>query len=89
MTWALFFTEHAEKFLARLPRDHVIRIRDALDDLAAGDNPFRSVKRLKGLASPLFSFRVGEYRAILAIEQDRLVIIVIEIGHRSTVYQKL
>jgi mRNA interferase RelE/StbE len=88
MKYSLFFTEHAVKFLSRLPKEHIIRIRDTLDDLAGSGNPFHSIKRLKALDPPLFSLRVGEYRAILAIEQDRLVIIVIDIGHRSTVYRK-
>jgi mRNA interferase RelE/StbE len=87
MTWLLWYTTRAERTLSSFSRETIIRIRDALDDLAADKDPFRHIKRLKGLhAAPLYSFRMGEYRAILAIEQDRLIILVIDVGHRKTSY---
>ena len=90
MTYRLWYTSRAERSLSSCSRETIIRIRDAMDDLAADDDPFRSIKRLKGLpASPLYSYRIGEYRAILAIEQDRLIIIVIDVGNRKTIYRKL
>ncbi len=89
MTYRLGYTACAERALSSFSRETIIRIRDALDDLAADDDPYRSLKRLKGLyASPVYSYRIGEYRAILAIEQDRLIILVIDVGHRRTIYRK-
>jgi len=47
------------------------------------------VKKLRvHRSSPLYSHRVGQYRIILAIEDNVMVITVIEVGNRSKVYRK-
>ncbi|WP_319580183.1 hypothetical protein [uncultured Methanospirillum sp.] len=43
---------------------------------------------LKGKGKGLFSIRTGEYRAILEIIDDELVLLVIEAGPRKTIYRK-
>jgi len=60
-----------------------------------GSNPallfdYGYVKKLKtNHHVPLYSLRVGrEYRCILTILDQELVVFVIEAGHRSTVYRK-
>jgi len=46
-------------------------------------------KKLKGHPnSPLYSFRVGQYRIILVFEDNVMVIAVIDVGNRSNVYRK-
>jgi len=53
------------------------------------DDPFASVKKLKGTKRhPLYTHRVGEYRVILDILNDRLLILVLEKVHRSKIYRK-
>jgi len=47
--------------------------------------PFHFVKKIVG--SPYFRARVGEYRLILDIKKEKLVIIVIELGHRKNIYK--
>jgi mRNA-degrading endonuclease RelE of RelBE toxin-antitoxin system len=37
----------------------------------------------------LYSVRSGDYRAIVKIEDDIMIILIIEIGHRSTLYRNL
>ena len=51
------------------------------------EHPFRFVDRLTGF--PLFKLRVGDYRAVLDINHNTDKIIVILVGHRSKVYDKL
>ncbi|MFW5987713.1 MAG: type II toxin-antitoxin system RelE family toxin [Methanohalophilus sp.] len=47
------------------------------------------VKKFKGSPkSPLYSLRIGEYRVILSIDGDQLIVFVIEIGHRRNIYNK-
>jgi len=48
--------------------------------------PYSYVKRLVG--TPYFRARVGNYRIILNIQNDKLIIIVIEIGLRKNIYKK-
>jgi mRNA interferase RelE/StbE len=87
MTYTLHYTARAERSLSLLPKEEIIRIRDALDELVAENDPGCHIRRLKGQKS-LFSYRIGEYRAILTLDRGRFIIIVIEAGHRSSIYRK-
>ncbi|MHB8154959.1 MAG: type II toxin-antitoxin system RelE family toxin [Candidatus Omnitrophota bacterium] len=49
-------------------------------------NPFQG-KRLKGKLAGDYSLRLGNYRIIYAVEKDRLIIFIIDLGHRSKIYQ--
>lgn len=80
----------AQKDLLALAKKDARRIRAALNDLAAEENPQRCVKKLKGHEHvPLYSCRIGSYRALLTIDNGILVIFVITIDHRSSVYRKV
>ncbi|MBI5872033.1 type II toxin-antitoxin system RelE/ParE family toxin [archaeon] len=77
------FSESAEKQLYKLEKQVQIRIVSTLDRIRVRPYPF--VKKLVG--SPYFRLRVGDYRVILDIIDDRLLIFVIELGHRSNIYK--
>lgn len=52
------------------------------------NHPHSHVKKLEGHQSiPVYSHRVGQYRVILTIEDDVMVIFVIEAGSRSRVHR--
>ena len=88
MTFRLAIVPAAERDLARLDPPVARRIRAELLSLAGETEPRRHVKRLKGGRSPPFyALRVGDYRVILQILDDRLIIVVVEVGHRRSVYQ--
>lgn len=90
MAYAVEFARPAERAFAKMDRTVVRRIRAELAALAEETRPDRYVKRLKGHRTPPFySLRVGDYRVILQIHNDRLIIIVVEVGPRESVYQKL
>jgi len=79
-----------QKDLLDLPKKDARRIREALNDLAAEENPQSCVKKLKGHEHvPLYSCRIGSYRAILTIDNGILVIFVITIDPRGTVYRNI
>ena len=48
--------------------------------------PHSYTKKLVG--SPYFSLRVGDHRIILDIQDNKLIIFVIELGHRRNIYKK-
>ena len=90
MTHRLVFVSATERDLARLDSPVARRIRAELLALAAVTDPWRRLKRTKGARSPpFFSLRVGDYRVILLVFDDRLVFVVVEVGHRSTVCRDL
>jgi mRNA interferase RelE/StbE len=36
-----------------------------------------------------FPIRVGDYRIIVSIERNKMIVFVIDIGHRSRIYKKI
>jgi len=44
-------------------------------------------KPLKGELTVVWRYRIGDYRLFAAIEDDRLVIFLFEIGHRREIYR--
>jgi mRNA interferase RelE/StbE len=78
------FSKTSEKELYKLERQVQLRIISNLERIRV--RPYHFVKRL--VESPYFRLRVGDYRVILDIEDDRLLVLVIEIGHRSAIYKK-
>jgi mRNA interferase RelE/StbE len=77
----------AEKQLAALPSDIAGRIVVAIDELAANPRPANNVK-LQGYAN-VYRIRVGNYRIIYSIEDAILMIEIIKVAHRQSVYNHL
>lgn len=72
------YSKQAEKFLKGQSADAARRIRNAINNLPAGD-----VKKLKGSTS--FRLRVGSYRVIF--DKNRNVIYISKIDSRGQVYK--
>ena len=89
MTWRLLLMPRAERKLNKIPDSDVQWIKDELDALADEPFPRLHAKKLKGHPnSPLYSFRVGQYRLILVFEDNVMIITVIDVGNRGNVYRK-
>ncbi len=52
------------------------------------DDPRRIGERLQGTPSDFWKYRVGDYRLICSLEDDRFVVLVLRIGHRREVYKR-
>jgi mRNA interferase RelE/StbE len=76
----------ALKELKRIERETVPRIFAAVEGLASDPRP-SGCRKLAG-ASMTYRLRVGRYRVVYTIEDERLVVQVIRVGHRGAVYQK-
>ena len=88
MGWQVKYETKAEKQLVKLPFQEQLRITDKLREISDSENPRERGKSLKGKFSNRWRYRIGDYRVICDIQDDILVILVIEIGHRSKVYKK-
>jgi mRNA interferase RelE/StbE len=87
MTFSVVYTERARWDLKKLTPDVSRACIRAISRIKADPHSF--AKKLKGSKkAPLYSLRIGDYRAILSIEDDRLIVFVLEVGHRSTIYRK-
>ena len=76
----------ALRVLRSLPRNIRTRIRGEIDSLADNPRP-HGVKSLQGSQKGYLRVRVGDYRIIYRIEDDRLLVVVVGIGHRREVYR--
>ena len=61
------------------------RLREALNALEANPRPVNCVK-LQG-QDELYRVRVGDYRIIYQIQDQRLIVLVVQIGHRRQIYR--
>jgi mRNA interferase RelE/StbE len=87
MTFEIRWTETSFRKLQKLDPNIQKRIIARLDEAAAADDIFAVAKRLTG--TNLYSIRVGDYRVIASIEKNKMVVLVVELGHRSKIYKKL
>jgi mRNA interferase RelE/StbE len=77
------FSNKGLKQLTKLERDIQERVVVALERIRV--RPQAYVKRLVG--TPYYRLRVGDYRVILDVDNGKLIILVIYVGHRKKVYQ--
>ena len=84
MTWTIEFQRAAVKQLGKLTKSDANRIVSFLADrIAEDDNPRRTGAALQGSELGNFwRYRVGDYRIICDIQDHKLVVPVVEIGHR-------
>lgn len=78
-------TRSAEKRLRALPRSDQERLAQAMLGLADDPRP-RGARKLSGYTD-VFRIRVGRYRILYSLEQNRLVILILKIGRRRDVYR--
>lgn len=80
--YSVEFTPTTEKQFSKLPSDIQVRIINVLERIKL--RPYHFVKRKEG--TPYFISRIGEYRAVLLINNNQLKIFVMEVGHRKNIY---
>lgn len=75
----------AEKFITKLPKPEKERILKAIFELPNGTD----IKQLKGKKSKgFYRLRVGDYRIIYSINNEKLIIYVVDAGNRGQIYNK-
>ncbi len=84
MTYTLFFKNTAVKSIKKLSSKDYQKINSVLETLKS--NPF-SGKKLAGEFKDLYSIRVWPYRIIYTIIKRELVILVVDVAHRQSVYK--
>ena len=86
MAYELAFTDEANKQFKRLDKPVQKRIQAYLDEVAALDDPRSRGKMLTGIWAGYWRYRIGDYRAICDIVDEKITIYVVEVGHRRNVY---
>ena len=88
MAWAIEFLPDAAKELKKLDRAVAARIVKTLEGRIAGlDDPRSIGSALVGEHAGYWRWRIGDYRLVARIEDERITILVVRVAHRREVYR--
>lgn len=89
MAWTVRISNIAERQLRKLDRPAQKRILDWLEErLEECKNPRHFGESLKGDHAGFWRYRIGDYRIICDIQDQRVVVLVLAIGHRKEIYKR-
>lgn len=74
----------AEKELAEIPKNELLKILDKIKTLSDDPHPSGSIKLTN---QDKYRVRVGNYRVLYKVEINILTIFVVKIGHRKNIYR--
>jgi mRNA interferase RelE/StbE len=89
MAWSVELSEAADRELSKLDPQHSRRLlRFLYQRVARLDDPRSIGEALHGSRlGEFWKYRVGDYRLICTIEDDRLLVLVLRVGHRKEIYR--
>jgi len=85
LAYQVRFKSSAAEAIRKLPKSQQRRVIAKVEALAETPHPPGS-KKLHG-SDDLFRIRVGDYRIIYAVLDQKLLILVVRVGHRKDVYR--
>jgi mRNA interferase RelE/StbE len=89
LAWKIEYDEGAVKDLRKLDRQVQREILDYMDRrIAKADDPRAFGKPLRHAKFGLWRYRLRDYRIICQLQDAKLIVLVVAIGHRSTVYER-
>lgn len=88
-TWTLEIKPKALKGLERIDPISRARIRAFLDDrILTSSNPRSLGQAMKGEWKEFWRYRVGDYRVVCDINDHTVTVLVVDVGHRSSIYDR-
>ena len=84
MTYCIEILRSAQKQLSKINRQDQDRIISSIESLANNPRP-DGCKKLSG--RPAWRIRIGSYRVIYEIQDEKLIVLVVRIGHRREIYR--
>ena len=83
------YSKEAKKIMNKLDTSINLRITKWIDENLEGcENPRSRGKALKGNLHGNWRYRVGNYRIIAKIEDDKILITVVDVDHRKQIYSR-
>ena len=86
MSYEVIFHPGALRELDKLPKAAQERLAQSIDALEIEPRPQGAIK-LSG--ADAYRIRVGNYRAAYSVKDDKLIVLVVSVGHRKDVYQEM
>jgi mRNA interferase RelE/StbE len=88
LTWTVEYDARAVKDLNKLSRQVRAEIVDYMTSrVAKAENPTDFGKPLRYDKFGLWRYRVRDYRIVCELQEARLVVLVVGVGHRRDVYE--
>ena len=86
--YSVVFSQRAKKDLKKMDKQTSAMIIGWLEkNLEGCEDPRAHGKGLTANRSGQWRYRIGNYRVLADIQDDKILILVLEVGHRSTIYQ--
>lgn len=87
MRYSVEFSKRARRELKKLDPNVALMITKWVrKNLEGCENPRRFGKSLTGNYSGKWRYRIGDYRLIAEIQDDKVIILVTAVGHRREIY---
>jgi len=88
MAWTIEYTDAAIRQIGKLDKATARSIADYLEGRVAPLDDARSLgKSLGGTLASFWRYRVGDYRIICELQNERLCVLVVRVGHRRDIYR--
>ncbi len=87
MPYRVVVEDNAARTIRKLPKDVQRQIIAKTEALASDPRP-AGCQKLKGMED-LYRVRAGEYRIVYRIEDRILLVLIVSVGHRGDVYDRL
>jgi mRNA interferase RelE/StbE len=81
------FTPRAARDFRKLAPEVRRRIAPKIDALTRNPRP-NGAEKIRG-GDDLYRIRVGDYRVLYQVKDQRLLVLVVQMGHRREIYRKL
>lgn len=87
MRYEVKFEKSAQKTLKKMDKHQALIIMSWIKrNLVETTNPRQFGKGLVGNKSGEWRYRIGDYRIIAHIDDEKIIILILEIGHRRDIY---
>jgi len=87
VTYEVSLTHNAQKFYQDADDPLVRRLNRCFDQLQRDPYEHSNIKRLKGSLAGYWRYRVGDWRVVYRVDEDRHIVTVVLIAHRSKAYR--
>ena len=84
MMYTVLIERYAQKQIMKLDKKIIPVIKASIADLADNPRPY-GYKKLKG--EDAYRIRVGDYRVIYEIDDGKIIVTVVSVGHRKDIYK--
>jgi mRNA interferase RelE/StbE len=85
MSYVVKWSSIAIKKLNKLPKNISLRVWEKVEEIK--DNPFRFLKHYEGQS--LYKLRIGDYRALVEVDQLKQILIIRILDKRGRIYKRL